>query len=231
VNDAYATVPQAPAADVETLRQFFANNYYRTLYQTVKSIDPNHLFLGWWIVPNWWVNSQDWVLQAANTDVVGFDYYVPQFVEPYLDQLIQASGKPVLIGEFSFPGAYGGWRGFDTTQYVQNETLTDSDGGDRYAQWLAATSAYPNVIGVSWFEYHDEPIAGRGGVPTGDSGPAVIYGEHDAFGLLDTTDTPKYDLVEKVLAGNIAALQSLGLLAPPAAPPTSIDPGSSVRRK
>lgn len=228
VSDIYAAVPQAPPGDIETLRQFFANTYYRTLYQTVKTIDPNHLFLGWWIVPNWWINSQDWMLQAANTDVVGFDYYVPQFVEPYLDQLIQAAGKPVIIGEFSFPGAYGGWRGFDTTQYVQNETLTDSDSGDRYAQWLAATSAYPNVIGVSWFEYHDEPITGRGP----GSGSAVIIGEHDAFGLLDTTDTPKYDLVEKALAGNIAALQSLGLLAPPPPPPpTSIDPSSSVRRK
>jgi hypothetical protein len=127
VNDVYAAVPNAPASDVEALRQFFANTYYSTLYQIVKSIDPNHLFLGWWIVPNWWVNNQDWVMQAANTDVVGFDYYLPQFVEPYLDQLIQAAGKPVLIGEYSFPGAYGGWRGFDTTQYANNATLTDSE--------------------------------------------------------------------------------------------------------
>jgi hypothetical protein len=215
VNDVYAAVPNPPASDVETLREYFANTYYATLYQTTKTIDPNHLFLGWWIVPDWWVNSQDWMMQAANTDVVGFDYYVPQFLDSYLDILIQAAGKPIMIGEYSFPGAYGGWRGFDTTQYVNNATLSDSESGDRYAQWLAATSAYPNVVGVSWFEYRDEPITGRGP----GNGPAVILGEHDAFGLLDTTDTPKYDLVEKALAANIAALQSLGLVPSPATVP------------
>ena len=173
----------------------------------MKSIDPNHLFLGWWIVPNWWINSQDWVMQAANTDVVGFDYYVPKFVEPYLDALIQAAGKPVLIGEFSFPAGYLGMRGFDLSQYALNLGTSDSDSGDRYAQWLTDTSAYPYMIGVSWFEYRDEPISGRGP----GSGPAIIIGEHDAFGLVDVTDNPKFDLITKVLAANIAALQSLGL--------------------
>ena len=213
VNDAYAAKPSPPTADVEALRRFFANTYYRTLYQTVKAIDPNHLFLGWWIVPNWWVNAEDWRMQAANTDVVGFDYYVPKFVEPYLDALIQETGKPVLIGEFSFPGAYGGWRGFDTTQYSGNMTANDAESGNRYAQWVSDASAHPNVIGASWFEYRDEPITGRGP----GFGPAVVIGEHAAFGLVDGTDKPKYDLVEKVLQGNTAALQSLGLLPPTAA--------------
>ena len=36
--------------------------------------------------------------------------------------------------------------------------------------------------------------------------------ENFAFGLVDVTDNPKYDLVNKVRAANIAALQSLGLL-------------------
>jgi hypothetical protein len=74
--DVYAASPTPPAQDVEALRQFFAMNYYRTLYQTVKSIDPNHLYFGFWIVPGWWVNSHDWEMMAANCDVIGFDYYV-----------------------------------------------------------------------------------------------------------------------------------------------------------
>ena len=221
VTEIYAARPTAPASDIETLRRFFANTYYRTLYQTVKTIDPNHLYLGSWIVPNWWVNDEDWRMQAANTDVIGFDYYVPKFVEPYLDKLIQDSGKPVLIGEFSFPGAYGGWRGFDTTQYSGNMTLSDSESGDRYAQWIADSSAHPNVVGASWFEYRDEPITGRGP----GFGPAVVIGEHDAFGLVDTTDKPKYDLVEKVLQANQAALQALGLL-----PAATTAPNASIRR-
>ena len=219
-SDIYSAKPTIPAADVEKLRRFFANAYYRTVYQTVKAIDPTHLYLGWWIVPNWWVNDEDWRMQAANTDVIGFDYYVPKFVEPYLDKLIQDAGKPVLIGEFSFPGAYGGWRGFDTTQYSGNMTRSDSESGDRYAKWIADSSAHPNVVGASWFEYRDEPITGRGP----GSGAAVIIGEHAAFGLVDATDNPKYDLVEKVLQANQAALQSLGLL------PATV-PNATIRRR
>lgn len=208
VADVYtAVVTGASAADIEALRRYFASSYYSAIYQTMKSVDPNHLYLGWWLVPNWWVNDSDWKMQAANTDVMGIDYYVPKFAEPYVDALIRDSGKPVLVGEFSFPGGYGGWRGFDLTQYSGNTTLSDSESGDRYAQWLADTSAHPYVVGVSWFEYRDEPVAGRGP----GFGPAVVIGEHDAFGLVDTTDQPKYALIEKILAANIAALVSLGL--------------------
>ena len=41
----------APAADLEALRRFFADKYYQCIYETVKSIDPHHLYLGFWIVP------------------------------------------------------------------------------------------------------------------------------------------------------------------------------------
>jgi len=40
----------------------------------------------------------------------------------------------------------------------------------------------------------------------------LVVDEDFAFGLVDVTDTPKYDLVSKVRATNIAALKSLRLL-------------------
>ena len=98
---------------------------------------------------------------------------------------------------------------------------SDSESGDRYAQWISDSSAHPNVVGASWFEYRDEPITGRGP----GSGSAVVIGEHAAFGLVDTTDKPKYDLVEKVLQANQAALQALGLL-----PAGTTAPNASIRR-
>jgi hypothetical protein len=39
-----------------------------------------------------------------------------------------------------------------------------------------------------------------------------VVGEDLAFGLVDITDRPKYDLVNKVRAANFAALQALGFL-------------------
>ena len=207
--DVYAASPNPPALDIEALRQFFAVNYYRTLYQTVKSIDPNHLYFGFWIVPGWWVNSHDWEMMAANCDVIGFDYYAPEFLSAEVDSLIRAANKPVMIGEYSFPSAYNGMRGFRSFQQVA--TSSDAESGDRYAKWLRDTSAYPYCVGVSWFEYRDEPVSGRGDTGGHNAGPNLVYGEDYAFGLVDVADRPKYDLVEKVRAANLSALQSLGL--------------------
>ena len=41
---------------------------------------------------------------------------------------------------------------------------------------------------------------------------ALVIGQNQAFGMLDVTLQPKYDLVNAVRAANIATLQSLGLL-------------------
>lgn len=194
------------------MRRYYEQNYYATLYQTVKAIDPNHLYLGSWILPREY--PVDWPITAANCDIIGMDYYSPAFVSPDVDALIRASNKPVLIGEFSFPSAYGGLRGFGWSGYITPEiTLTDSASGDAYTQWLQNTSAHPYVVGVEWFDYRDEPISGRGNTNgVGNVSSNLVIGEDLAFGLVDVTDRPKYDLVNKVRAANLAALQTLGLL-------------------
>jgi hypothetical protein len=127
--------------------------------------------------------------------------------------LIQSTKKPVLVGEYSFPSDYGGMRGFGVGGYQGEITLTDSQSGNQYAQWLQAASANPYVVGVEWFEYMDEPATGRGN-NDGESNiaPSLVLGENAAFGMVDGADRPKYDLVNKVRAANIEALQSLGLL-------------------
>lgn len=207
---AYAATPNPPAGDVETLREYYENSYYQTIYQTVKAIDPNHLYVGNWVDPGYWVSPVDWSLIAANTDVIGFDYYALQFASTYnLSGLIQSAGKPVIVGEFSFPSDYDGERGFGS---LAVSAESDSEAGDWYTAWLKAAAANPNCVGVSWFEYEDEPISGRGNSSGSNAGTALVYGEDYAFGMVDVTDQPKYDLVNKVRAANQAALASLGLL-------------------
>ncbi len=224
--DVYAARPAPPAPDLETLRRYYEQNYYATLYQTVKAIDPNHLYLGSWILPRDY--PADWPIAASNCDVIGMDYYSSTFVTPDVDVLVRGTNKPVLIGEFSFPSAYGGLRGFGWSGYITPEiTLSDSASGDAYAQWLQNTSAYPYLVGVEWFDYRDEPISGRGNTNgVGNISNGLLVGEDLAFGLVDVTDRPKYDLVNKVRAANIAALQGLGLLG--SAPVLSSPPANGV---
>lgn len=211
VADVYAAKPMPPLKDIETLRRFYEGVYYATLRKTVQAIDPHHLYLGSWTQPR--LHADDWPIMAANCDVIGFDFYSPTFLDPSVQALIQSANKPVLVGEYSFPSGYGGMRGFGVGAYQGEITLSDAQSGDQYAQWLLAASANPNVVGVEWFEYSDEPVTGRGN-NDGQSNISsrLVLGENTAFGMVQITDTPKYDLVNKVRAANIAALQSLGLL-------------------
>ena len=114
-----------------------------------------------------------------------------------------------MVGEFSFPSDYDGQRGFGSL-FASAES--ESQAGDWYAAWLKAAVANPNCVGVSWFAYEDEPVSGTGAGSGSNVGTALVYGEDYAFGMVDITDQPKYDLVNKVRAANQASLQSLGLL-------------------
>jgi len=218
ISDVYAAKPAPPASDLEALRQQYESKYYSAMYQTITAIDAHHLYLGNWTQPH--LHPADWPIIAANCDVIGMDFYSPTFLQPDVLALINQTKKPVLIGEFSFPSAYGGMRGFGSINYTDDTTLSDAQSGDWYAQWLRDTSANPYVVGVEWFEYRDEPVTGRGNndgtsniSPPG--APTLVLGENHAFGMTDITDQPKLELVSKVRAANLATLQSLGVLSPP----------------
>jgi len=208
--DIYASNPAPPAKDLETLRQFYERAYYSTNYQTVKTVDPNHLYFGSWILAG---NSTDWPIAAANCDVVGFDDFSPGPLDSDLQAQFTSTAKPVLLGAWGVPSDYGGTRGFGWSQYTNAMTLSDSVSGDAYAQELASIAANPYVVGAMLFDYYDEPLTGRGNsAGVGNISSNLVIDEDFAFGLVDVTDTPKYDLVNKVRSANIAALQSLGLL-------------------
>ncbi|HYL78505.1 MAG TPA: IPT/TIG domain-containing protein [Bryobacteraceae bacterium] len=210
VTDVYSSKPNPPAKDLEDLREFYEQAYYSTNYQAVKAVDPNHLYFGSWILAG---DSTDWPIAAANCDVVGFDDFSPGILAPDMQALFASTNKPVLLGAWGVPSDYGGTRGFGWSQYTQLMTLSDSASGDAYGLKLGSLAANPFVVGAMLFDYYDEPLTGRGNsAGVGNITSNLVVDEDFAFGLVDVADTPKYDLVNKVRAANIAALQSLGLL-------------------
>jgi hypothetical protein len=200
LEDLYAAAPAPPAGDLEALRRFYEGRYHKFLYETVKAIDPNHLYLGFWIVPGWWENEADWSVTAPYCDVIGYDRYAPTLTDSLLERLLSETGKPVLLGEFSFPPAYGLARGFGL--YSNANSTTDAAAGEAYAAIVLEAARHPQFIGAMWFQYRDQPLTGRGP----GSGEGLVYGEHYAFGLVDGTDRPKWDMVERMRAANLAAL-------------------------
>ena len=188
--------------EIERARRFFARAYYGALYRTIKRIDPNHLYLGFWIVPGWWQNDADWNLGAEFCDVIGYDRYAPTFADPAFRALLARSDKPVLCGEFSFPPTYedGDERGFGR---YSTSVIDEAAAGRAYARWVADAARDPYCVGTLWFQYRDQPALGRG--PYGPGGPTVVAGENYAFGLLDRTDRIKWPLARAMRAANLGA--------------------------
>ena len=194
--------PDSPAKaalaglDPEAARQKYAKAYYKFLYETVKSIDPDHLYLGYWVVPGWWQNESDWDLIAPYCDVIGYDRYSDAYAG--MESRQKRTDKPTLLGEYSYPAWYGGTRGYGRYNVF---TETDVDSGRKYAETVAAAAKDPYCVGALWFQYRDEPVTGRGP----GKGPQATQGEHYAFGFVDVNDRPKWDLVTRARAANLLA--------------------------
>jgi len=192
----YGLSPTPPEGEVEKLRRFLADRFYDLVYKSVKEADPNHLYLGSWIMPE--VNAADWDLMAKHCDVIGYDLYARTYDRDALERLERGARRPAICGEFSFPPYYGGQRGFGRFWVPVKD---DKEAGELYGRWVKAAAQDPYCVGLMWFQYHDQPITGRG---PGRGGEAV-YGENYAEGLITVTDRPKWDLVTRVREANLQA--------------------------
>lgn len=195
----YQSSPAPPPEDLELMRRYYADQYYRFCYETVKAIDPNHLYLGCYICPGCPDNDANWQLIARHCDVMSYDRYTLHYDDGPLARLQQETGRPHLCGEFSFPAWYDGWRGFGRYQVSARD---DAEAGELYTQMVRGGATDPFCVGLMWFKYRDQPLTGRGP----GYGPELVYGEHFAFGLVTETDRVKWDLVRRMREANLSAI-------------------------
>jgi hypothetical protein len=190
--------PHIPAADLEKLRLHYETRYHETVYRLVKEIDPNHLYLGFWIVPGWWESPDDWLATVPHCDVIGYDRYAPRFADQALLELFNKAGKPVLCGEFSQPPWYAGTRGFGRYPCWSED---DEHQAQRYRDWVGDAAREPHCVGLIWFLYRDQPLTGRGP----GRGDSLVYGEHYAFGLVTEQDRVRWPLLTAMREANAKA--------------------------
>lgn len=186
--------------DIEPLRMFLADQYFAFVYQTVKELAPNHLYFGHWILPSFWHNENDWKHMAPHCDVIGFDLYEQDFADARTQKAIRETRKPVFCGEFAFPPFWNGERGHGR---FRTAVADETESGDRYQKWVLAAARNPWCIGVSVFQYRDQPVTGRG--PAGNASPSAVQGENYAFGMIDITNSPRWPLLERVREANLTA--------------------------
>jgi hypothetical protein len=212
-----------------------AGQYYRLMRAALHKADPQALYLGDRL-PIYYdpdaVRAMAPFVDAisVNYNIDSADGWIARYFFAGLEKL--SGGKPVLVTEWFFAAQQNRSGNLDRTGEPHDKaharrsnnrnrtghlmTVTTQAeralGAGRAARLLAAQ---PDVVGVHWFQYADEPPGGR------------ADGEDYDFGLVDDDNRPYERLVQALAASNRRAPARVGHWHFPAArvvPRAAIDP-------
>lgn len=194
--------------DYSAFLRLYADQYFKTLRDSLSWHDPNHLLLG----GRFSVNTPEVLASCAQyCDLLSFNLYAATPQQGYDAAYVRSLDKPVLISEFHFGSRDRGpfWGGV-------SEVYNEQQRGERYQQFLAAAVKDPQIVGAHWFQYLDQPVTGR-----------LLDGENGHIGLVGITDLPFTSFVEAVRKGNqqvAKAMQEEARAAAKAQPDAPIKP-------
>jgi hypothetical protein len=160
-------------------KQFIYNTFQKflqTVNETVKRYDPNHLNLGMRFghVPEKEVQQ----ICKDVFDVFSFNCYDLYPKKEFMDQIMNGTGLPMIIGEFHF-GTVD--RGMAQSLWQVN---SQAERGVAFRYYTERAYAHPGLIGTAWFQWSDQDLTGRGD------------GENYNCGLVDVTDRPYPYMIE-----------------------------------
>ena len=176
----------ALAADRDTFIASVAERYFALTTAAIKTADPNHLVLGcrFALVP------APSVIEAAgrHVDVISFNCY--EFDAAAAIDTYAATGKPCLIGEFSFRSADSG---LPNTNGAGPKVVTQSERAACFRRYVGVALRKPTVVGYHWFEHADQPGEGR------------FDGENSNFGTVTIEDDIYEELIRTMTIVNAEA--------------------------
>lgn len=176
----------AIAADYISFLKLFADQYFRTVAQTIRKADPHHLFLGGRLAVRTPETEQ---ASAAYADVTSINTYTDVPEHGFDVAAFRKMDKPVMITEFHFGSADRGPFGNGVAAVGSEE-----ERGKAYARFVDAAVASGVVVGTHWFQYVDQPVTGR-----------VLDGENAHIGLVGITDIPFSSFTRAVTEANARA--------------------------
>jgi hypothetical protein len=173
--------PHAKARrEMEIFVGVVAERYFRIVSETLKRIDPNHLYLG---------NNMGWLWSDAavkaygrHVDVASFDHYTARFDAALFDHLANLTNRPILVGEhgISVPGK--GLR-------VNVNGWDQSTRARLYEDYIKDLAQRPYMVGNFYFMLKNQEISGNHG----------NFVKSVANGFIDVTDQ------EDKVMGKVAA--------------------------
>ncbi len=166
--------PEKAKADMEEFNQVIVDTYFKVCKDSINKYAPGKLYFG--------CRFNDWNVKVIKTatryvDGVSFNRYASQIAQFALPD---GADCPVIIGEWHYGTtnngpAHGGLQ-FAADQKDRARAI------DRYVR---SALVNPQIVGVHYFKYTDQPTTGR----TPDD-------ENIQCGLVDIADTPYIEVIE-----------------------------------
>lgn len=217
---ALASNTPAARADRTAFRGHVATQYFRTVHDAVRAIEPQMLILGSRFLAfsaaapvvaaakpyvdvfsiNAYEWNETWTGIARSGAAVSGNYPVGELLED-VDALHATSGKPVLISEFGYRAADSGLPNSTPPQYP---VLYDqAERGEAYAAYLDRVLERPYIVGTHWFKHADQPYTGRND------------GEDNNWGFVDIEDDVYPEMYVRMWGVHLSMVQRRLALAAP----------------
>ncbi|MGK9369945.1 hypothetical protein ACSSWA_13695 [Melioribacter sp. Ez-97] len=158
--------------DFYLFSEIMVKKYIDVPCDAVEKIDSNHLNLGMRYA---WISSDLLYKAGERFDVFSINGY--GLTPPPTSEIAERSGKPVMIGEFHH-GAVD--RGLPATGIVG--VLSQRNRADAYRNYVEQGFARPELVGIHYFQWIDQPFYGR------------FDGENYNIGVVDITNNPYEEL-------------------------------------
>ncbi len=173
-----------------------AERYFALCAEAIRRHDPNHLILGCRFA----TKPPRSVVEAIGNyaDVVSINMYSKSgdLNLEYLRNVYALTRKPIMITEFSWRGMQN--RSGDANTGGADVTVqTQQERADHYRRYVSHLLQEPYIVGMHWFQYVDQPPAGR-----------YLDGENSNYGIVDIHDEPYEELTGAMQQTN-ARLPSL----------------------
>lgn len=164
---------ESRSKDEAAFQEQIARQYFSVCREAIHKYDPNHLILGCRFAGY----APQPVLRGMkdSVDVISYNTYNPLPPKERLQEIHNITGKPLIIGEFSFKAMDSG---LPNTKGAGKPVPAQIDRAQCFSTFVTELMQLPFAIGYHWFEYADEPAEGR------------FDGENSNYGLVNIADEP-----------------------------------------
>jgi hypothetical protein len=173
---------QSAFADMQAYTERFLDTYYRSITETFRKYDKNHMLIGNRWQPGTANNETLCRVAGKYMDVISINYYTCGIDAAFIRRLYEWTGRrPQMWSEFYFTATQ------ESNVAPSNmDMASQRERGLAYRHYVEGAAALGFVVGVEWFTLIDQAVTGRFF--------EGLNGERANTGLFNVADRPYKDL-------------------------------------